>query len=94
MFGSQFGVVSFFYSYVYQLLFDSSIVDIVATDSFGVKGHYFLWLYNWSGRLIDLLDNCPINPFRGSVFYPDIFTLYVLVRYFNERFFPANPIRI
>ena len=30
MFGCQFGVV-FFYCYVYQLLFDSSIVDIVAT---------------------------------------------------------------
>ena len=33
--------------------------------------------------LIDLLDNCPINPFRGPVFYSDIFTWYVLVRYFK-----------
>ena len=94
MFGCQFGVVVFFtVTYINCYLIPRSSILLPQI----VLAYRLITFYGFRMvvvALIDLLDNCPINPFRGSVFNPDIFTWYVLVRYFNERFFTANTIRI
>ena len=95
MFGCQFGVVFFFtvtYTICYLIPQSSILLPQIVLAYRAITFYDFRMVVV---ALIDLLDNCPINPFRGSVFYPDICTWYVLVvRYFNERFIPANPIRI
>ena len=83
MFGCQFGVVVFFtVTYINCYLIPQSSILLPQI----VLAYSVITLYGFRMvvvALIELLDNCLINPFRGSVFDPDIFAWYVLVRYFN-----------